>query len=121
MRRRGTDGTGTGSEPTGIVEPESGDLRFGKDGDDDGAKEGYVGLQWAWHALALVGACRMTAAAFDAVVRRIVRTASQATAEQHGVPRTAARTVPSCPPVAPPAAQIPSGSVGGPLDPLGEW
>lgn len=42
-----------------------------------------MGLHWAWHALALAGACRMTAVAFDAVVRRVVRTASQARDEQH--------------------------------------
>ncbi|KPH99468.1 hypothetical protein ACFWBS_53350 [Streptomyces mirabilis] len=37
-----------------------------------------MGLHWAWHALAVAGACRMTAVAFDAVVRRVVRTASLA-------------------------------------------
>jgi hypothetical protein len=37
-----------------------------------------VGLHWAWHALAVAGACRMTAVACDAVVRRVVRTASLA-------------------------------------------
>ncbi len=42
-----------------------------------------MGLHWAWHALAVAGVCRMTAVAFDAVVRRVVRTASQARDEQH--------------------------------------
>ncbi|MGW0165974.1 hypothetical protein ACWDWT_12370 [Streptomyces sp. NPDC003343] len=37
-----------------------------------------MGLHWAWHALAVAGACRMTAVAFDAVVRRVVRIASLA-------------------------------------------
>ena len=37
-----------------------------------------MGLHWAWHALAVAGACRMTAVAFDAAVRRVVRIASLA-------------------------------------------
>jgi hypothetical protein len=37
-----------------------------------------VGLHWAWHVLAVAGACRMTAVALDAVVRRVVRIASLA-------------------------------------------
>lgn len=40
-----------------------------------------MGLNWAWYALALVGAYRMTAAGFEAVVRHTVRIASQASAE----------------------------------------
>lgn len=40
-----------------------------------------MGLHWAWYALALAGACRMTAVAFDAVVRRVVRIASLAREE----------------------------------------
>lgn len=45
-----------------------------------------MGLHMAWYALALVGAYRMTALGFDAVVRRIVRIASQATAERRTIP-----------------------------------
>ncbi|MDQ0994715.1 hypothetical protein QFZ74_005943 [Streptomyces sp. V3I7] len=37
-----------------------------------------MGLHWAWHVLAVAGVCRMTAVAFDAVVRRVVRIASLA-------------------------------------------
>lgn len=45
-----------------------------------------MGLQMAWYVLAVVGAYRMTAVGFDAVVRRIVRLASQATAEHSAIP-----------------------------------
>jgi hypothetical protein len=48
-----------------------------------------VGLHWAWYALALVGVYRMTAAGFEAVVRHIVRIASQASAEHRSATPTA--------------------------------
>jgi hypothetical protein len=60
-----------------------------------------VGLHWAWHTLAFVGACRMTAVAFDAVVRHVVRIASLARDEH----RSRARV--SAPPAALPAALHP--------------
>ncbi|MFE7951482.1 hypothetical protein [Streptomyces sp. NPDC057426] len=58
-----------------------------------------MGLHMAWYVLALVGAYRMTAVGFDAVVRRIVRIASQATAERRTVPTpgVAARPAESVP------------------------
>ncbi|MGV9762078.1 hypothetical protein ACWDUC_40680 [Streptomyces tricolor] len=52
-----------------------------------------MGLNWAWYALAAAGAYRMTAVAFDAVVRRVVRTASQARDEQYMRARVSAPPV----------------------------
>lgn len=40
-----------------------------------------MGHPWTWYALALVGAYQLTAAGFDAIVRRVVRIASQAKSE----------------------------------------
>ncbi|MGW4517977.1 hypothetical protein ACWEO4_39910 [Streptomyces sp. NPDC004393] len=67
-----------------------------------------MGLHWAWHALAVAGACRMTAVAFDAVVRRVVRTASQARDEQHMRARV------SAPPPALPAGPRPDTGIAVP-------
>ncbi|MEV0981998.1 hypothetical protein [Streptomyces sp. NPDC049915] len=49
-----------------------------------------MGLHWAWHALAVAGACRMTAVAFDAAVRRVVRIASLARDEHRSRARVPA-------------------------------
>ncbi|CAL9676746.1 hypothetical protein SUDANB176_07835 (plasmid) [Streptomyces sp. enrichment culture] len=70
-----------------------------------------MGLHWAWYALALVGAYRMTAAGLDAAVRRIVRTASLARDEHRHHARLSAPTAPAHPAV--PTAQ----SMGLPFDP----
>ncbi|MGW1376283.1 hypothetical protein ACWD6P_18705 [Streptomyces sp. NPDC002446] len=43
----------------------------------------HLGHSWPWYALALVGVYRLTATGLDALVRRVVRTASQARAEHH--------------------------------------
>lgn len=40
-----------------------------------------MGHQWPWYAVTAVGAIRLTADLFDVLVRRVVRTASQARAE----------------------------------------
>ncbi|MEU5211670.1 hypothetical protein [Streptomyces sp. NPDC020742] len=50
-----------------------------------------LGHAWPWYALALVGVYRLTATGLDALVRRVVRTVSQACAEDHHA-ATAART-----------------------------
>ncbi|MBL1087807.1 MULTISPECIES: hypothetical protein [Streptomyces] len=42
--------------------------------------------EWPWYALALVGAYRLTATGLDALVRRVVRAASQARAEHPSAP-----------------------------------
>jgi hypothetical protein len=48
----------------------------------DPMKGGLVGHPWTWYTLAMmVGVYRMTRAGLDAVVRRVVRIASQASAE----------------------------------------
>ena len=70
-----------------------------------------MGLHWAWYALALVGAYRMTEAGLDAAVRRIVRTASLARDEHHHHARLSAPTAPAH--LAAPAAQ----PTGLPFDP----
>ncbi|MGP8296856.1 hypothetical protein ACTPOK_02585 [Streptomyces inhibens] len=54
----------------------------------------HLGHSWPWYALALVGVYRLTATGLDALVRRVVRTASQARAEHHHV---TARTAPAAP------------------------
>lgn len=52
----------------------------------------HLGHSWPWYALALVGVYRLTATGLDALVRRVVRTATQARAEHHAIvtARTAA-------------------------------
>ncbi|WP_405933633.1 hypothetical protein [Streptomyces sp. NBC_00827] len=65
-----------------------------------------MGLHWAWYALAFVGACRMTAVGFDAVVRRVVHTASLARDEHRSRPRVSAS--PAAGHTVPPAA-LPAG------------
>ncbi|MFH9225348.1 hypothetical protein [Streptomyces lydicus] len=45
---------------------------------------------WPWYALALVGVYRLTATGLDALVRRVVRTASQARAEHRATARLTA-------------------------------
>ena len=55
-----------------------------------------MGLHWAWHALAIAGACRMTAVAFDAVVVRVVRIASLAR-DEHRLPARVLAPPPALP------------------------
>lgn len=57
----------------------------------------HLGHSWPWYALALVGVYRLTATGLDALVRRVVRTASQARAEHHRAVATA-RTAAAAPP-----------------------
>ncbi len=52
----------------------------------------HLGHSWPWYALALVGVHRLTATGLDALVRRVVRTASQARAEHHHTAPTARTT-----------------------------
>lgn len=51
-----------------------------------------MGHPWPWYALACAGAFRLTAAVLDAVVRHVVRIASQASAEQRSAGRGLAAT-----------------------------
>ncbi|GAU70421.1 putative hypothetical protein [Streptomyces sp. NBRC 110611] len=43
----------------------------------------HLGHSWPWYALALLGVYRLTATGLDALVRHVVRTASQTRAEHH--------------------------------------
>ncbi|MEU9124007.1 hypothetical protein AB0C96_29785 [Streptomyces sp. NPDC048506] len=53
----------------------------------------HLGHSWPWYALALVGVYRLTATGLDALVRRVVRTASQARADHHHATVAARTTV----------------------------
>lgn len=43
----------------------------------------HLGHSWPWYALAVFGACRLTAAGLDALVRRVTHTALQAALHRH--------------------------------------
>lgn len=43
----------------------------------------HLGHSWPWHALEIIGACQLTAAVLNALVRIVARTASHAVAEHH--------------------------------------
>lgn len=56
-----------------------------------------MGHTWPWYALALVGAYWLTSLGFDAVMRRVARLASQASAEHRSAARTSAAPVTDSP------------------------
>ncbi len=52
-----------------------------------------MGHPWTWYAVVVAVVCRLTLDGLDAVVRRVVRTASQATAELRSAPLSAPTTM----------------------------
>lgn len=53
-----------------------------------------MGPQWTWYVLAAVGAYQLTVAGLDALVRRVVRIASQASTELPSMPFSATAMTP---------------------------